>query len=686
MPRVASLYLPNLATDRLRMGERERPEASLARKEEAGPSSSSIWWPAARLPENSKERAQLVALRESMALEQQAEVAGPEGNLGARIEDCSCPRGGGWRPGARWARREEIQAEIDTLPLHQRPSIREMGRRTEAAELPFKRGRSSPAFAGEGDHAKHGGGAASEARPSYGGSAAVPPPRFARSPSPGNDPVRTAPGSSQPCWGHGGRVMGEDPLITIHRVGTRIEIAAVSPEAAALGLHSGMPLTQARAMIPGLDIRNAEHEADAAILQRLALFAARRWTPTVAVSAPDGLWLDLTGVTHLFGGERSMCVRILRFCARAGFAARIAVADTAGAAHALARNARGPITLCPSGRQAEAISPLPLGALRLGEDVVIAARRLGIDRIGDLIAMPRGPLARRFGQGLLTRLDQALGRVPEPFEPIVPADPPSASVRFAEPIASAEAIDAALDRLMSGFVDTLHEKGLATKRTILVCSRIDGEEQRIAIGTARASRDRDHLLRLLRMKIEMIDPGFGIEAMRLVAGRCEPLGPQPIEGGLGGEKPDPDLAVLIDRLAGRLGVRRLFRISSVESDVPERSLARVGPLSPAAGWPDWPRPIRFLSPPERINRVMAELPDQAPLRFLWRGRMHRIARADGPERIYGEWWRKSGEADAVRDYFEVEDEDGARFWLYRRGDGIDTRTGDLSWWLQGMFG
>ncbi len=577
-----------------------------------------------------------------MALEQEAEGDGPEGRMGARIEDCSCPRGGGWRPGAGWARREEVQAEIDTLPLHQRPSIREMGRRTESSEVPFRKGR--------GD---------------------VPRPSPSPLPSPSPAPLPRA---------------GEGALITIHRVGTRMEIAAVSPEAAALGLHSGMPLTQARAMIPGLDIRNAEHEADAAILERLALFAARRWTPAAAVSAPDGLWLDLTGVTHLFGGERSICARILRFCARAGFAARIAVAGTAGAAYALARNAGGPITLCPSGREAEAIAPLPLEALRIGEDSAIAARRLGIDRIGDLIAMPRAPLARRFGQALLTRLDQALGSAAEPLEPIVPADPPSASVRFAEPIASAEAIDTALDRLMSGFVDTLGEKGLAAKRTILFCSRIDGEEQRIVIGTARASRDRNHLLRLLRMKIETIDPGFGIEAMRLVAGRCEPLGPQPIEGGLGGEKPDPDLVPLIDRLAGRLGARRLFRISAVESDVPERSLARVGPLSPAAGWPDWPRPVRFLSPPEPIDRVMAELPDQAPLRFLWRGRMHRTARADGPERIYGEWWRKSGEADAVRDYFEVEDEDGARFWLYRRGDGIDARTGDLSWWLQGMFG
>ncbi|HEX8534863.1 MAG TPA: DUF6504 family protein, partial [Allosphingosinicella sp.] len=225
------------------------------------------------------------------------------------------------------------------------------------------------------------------------------------------------------------------------------------------------------------------------------------------------------------------------------------------------------------------------------------------------------------------------------------------------------------------------------KRTLLLCSRIDGIDQRIAVGTARATRDAGHLLRLMRMKIETIDPGFGIEAMHLVAERSEPLGAQPIESALGGDKPSPDLVPLIDRLASRLGPGHIFRTGAVESDVPERSIRRVPPLGEAAEWPTrWPRPSRLLARPERVDKVMAELPDQPPLRFSWRGRMHRVRRADGPERIYGEWWKRSGEADAVRDYFQVEDEEGARFWLYRRGDGVDARTGDLSWWLQGMFG
>jgi protein ImuB len=466
-----------------------------------------------------------------------------------------------------------------------------------------------------------------------------------------------------------------------------MEIAAACPAARVLGLHPGMAVTQARMLVPSLDLRDAEPEADQALLIRLGLFAARRWSPTTALSGSDGLWLDLTGVTHLFGGEGRMCERILSFCARLGFTARIAVAGTPGAAHALARHAPDDVTLCPNGREAEVIAPLPLVALRIEEEALSAARRLGLERIGDLISMPRGPLNRRFGKALLTRLDQALGWAAEPFDPLVPTDPPSVILRFAEPITTAEAIEEALDRLMADFISELEKEGLASKRTLLLCSRIDGQEQSVAIGTARATRDAKHLLRLLRMKIETIDPGFGIEAMRLVAERSEPLAPQPIDSALGGDKPAPDLVPLIDRLASRLGPRRLYRASAVESDVPERSLRRIPPLDVAAEWPlRWPRPSRLLSRPEPVDNVVALLPDQPPRRFTWRGRAHVVRRADGPERVYGEWWKKSGEADAVRDYFQVEDEEGARFWLYRRGDGVDTRTGDLSWWMQGAFG
>ncbi|MDP9416091.1 MAG: DNA polymerase Y family protein, partial [Pseudomonadota bacterium] len=257
-------------------------------------------------------------------------------------------------------------------------------------------------------------------------------------------------------------------MVTTHRSGQRIVIAAACPIAQGLGVQPGTAVTQARAMVPGLDLRNADPEADAAFLTRLAVFAARRWTP-IAATGPDGLWLDLTGVVHLFGGEQRMCARIIRFCARLGFDARIAVAGTAGAAHALARCSAHPVTLCPSGREAETIAGLPIASLRIDEDVLSAARRLGIDRIGDLLAMPRAPLQRRFGRTLLKRLDQALGRAAEPFDPVVPRDPPSATLRFAEPIATAEAIERALTELMTKLIRMLEKAGLAARTIILLC-------------------------------------------------------------------------------------------------------------------------------------------------------------------------------------------------------------------------
>jgi len=438
-----------------------------------------------------------------------------------------------------------------------------------------------------------------------------------------------------------------------------------------------MALTKARILVSGLDVRPADPEGDAAWLARLGRFAARRWTPRAALSGPDGLWLDLTGTAHLFGGEKRMCARILAFCARLGFSARIAVAGTAGAAHALARFGGGPLLLCPSGREADAIAAMPLAALRLDEAALGAARRLGLERIGELIAMPRAPLQRRFGATLLKRLDQALGRAGEPFDPIVPAEPPSVTLGFLEPIATAEAIAEAGAEAVRRLVPLLEESGLGVRRLVLVCDRVDNIEQNVIISLARATRDGAHLHRLLCAKIEKIEPGFGIERIRLIASRVEPLGPRPIAGELAGEKPAPDFALLVDRLAVRLGARRLYRLGARESDVPERSLAHLGPLEAPVAWPQWPRPVRLLSPPEPVDRVMALLPDGAPMRFSWRGRLYRVAAADGPERIHGEWWRHAREAEAVRDYFQVEDEAGARFWLYRRDD--------LSWHMHGLF-
>jgi len=474
-------------------------------------------------------------------------------------------------------------------------------------------------------------------------------------------------------------------LVTARREGNRDVLAAACDQARALGLAPGMPLAKARILVAGLDVRAADPDGDAAWLARFGRFAARRWTPRAALSGADGLWLDLTGVAHLFGGEERMCARILAFCRRLGFTARIAVAGTAGAAHALARFGAAALTLCPPGREADSLAAMPLAALRLDEAVLSRARRLGLERVGELIAMPRAPLQRRFGADLLIRLDQALGRAAEPLDPIVPEEPPAVLLRFQEPIATAEAIAEAAGEAVRRLIPDLAQAGLGVRRLVLICDRVDNLEQSLLVSLAKATRDGAHLAKLICAKIEKIEPGFGIERLRLVAARVEPLGPQPIAGALAGDRPAPDLALLIDRLAVRLGARRLYRLGALESDLPERSVRPVAPLAAPAAWPDWPRPVRLLTPPEPVEQVMSALPDGPPRRFRWRGRAYRVAAADGPERVYGEWWRHAGERAAVRDYFQIEDEAGARFWLYRNGDGEEAGTGDMGWHMHGIF-
>ena len=504
-------------------------------------------------------------------------------------------------------------------------------------------------------------------------------------PRPNSSPALQGRGTAK-RWRGASEASPGAPLVTTHRSGNRIAIAAASREAGALGIAPGMALAFARARVPGLEVHDADPAGDAALLGRLAGFAARRWTHRAALAGENALWLDISGVAHLFGGEAAMCRHVLGFCARAGFEARIAVAGTPGAAFALASFGGTPLLICPTGGEAAALAPLPLAALRIPAEAGEAARLLGIETIGELAAMPRGPLGRRLGKAVLLRLDQALGHAGEALDPVIPADPPAASLRFAEPIASAEAIGEAMRILVARLADMLAKAGLGGRRFVLICLRVDNDRQCIELRTARATRDGGHLLRLATDRIEEIEPGFGVDAMRLVATRCEPLAPQPVESALGGGGEGPDLALLIDRLVGRLGHRRLYRTSAVESDVPERSCRRIGPLAAPLSWPPWPRPVRLLSPPERLANVVALLPDQPPRRFTWRGRRHVVARADGPERIHGEWWRRRSEDHRVRDYFQVEDQKGARFWLYRRGDGEDPRTGDLAWYLHGLFG
>jgi protein ImuB len=237
----------------------------------------------------------------------------------------------------------------------------------------------------------------------------------------------------------------------------------------------------------------------------------------------------------------------------------------------------------------------------------------------------------------------------------------------------------------------LEAKGLGARRLDLLFHRVDNRIEAIRIGTARPVRDVPRLTRLLCDKIESIEPGFGIEIMRLAATLAEPLVPKQMISSLT-EESEADVSGLIDTLANRVGEQRLYRFAPVASDVPERSVQRIAPAASNTGetwpdlWPDlWPRPARLLPRPEPIE-ILALLPDHPPVSFTWRGIRWRLTCADGPERIFGEWWKQDTELIAVRDYFRVEDEAGERFWIYRSGDGEDATTGSHRWFLHGIFG
>ncbi len=464
-------------------------------------------------------------------------------------------------------------------------------------------------------------------------------------------------------------------------------VAAADHAASRAGLRAGMKLARAQAMLRGLEVREADPEADAAALARLAGWCLC-FSPLTSPDAPDGLWIDATGCTHLHGGEPAFLGVIGGWLRAAGFAARLAMADTPGAAHAVARFGEAAETVVPEGGTRMAIAKLPVGCLRLPPEVGEKLHRLGFDRVAQLIEAPRAPLARRFGAVLGRLLDQALGHAFEPIMPMLPIGVLSRREAFVEPLLTGDAFAVAIDRLSVAVCAAMEQAGQGARRLDLLFERVDGATPAIRIGTARPSRDPVHLARLLRAEIERVDPGLGIEAMRLVVPLAETLSYAQSPAVLAGAAPPgADVAALVDRLRSRLGAARVYRAAAIESDVPERGVAYGPPMAPLTGrtWaPDLPRPARLLDPPQPVE-ALALLPDHPPRAFTWRQHRHRIRRADGPERIAGEWWKRAAETWAVRDYFQVEDEAGSRFWLFRRGDGVDPATGDQSWYIHGLF-
>ncbi|MDR9782118.1 Y-family DNA polymerase [Rhizobium redzepovicii] len=476
----------------------------------------------------------------------------------------------------------------------------------------------------------------------------------------------------------------EEAIAVISKSGSKRWVSAADPAARKAGVHVGMPAAKAQALFQGLRMIDADAAADAAALDRITMWALSQYSPIVAVDPPDGIVMDTEGADHLQGGEERMLTSIANRFRAKGLTARVAIAETWGAANACARAISRETVIVPRGETVRAVEKLPLSLLRLPEKIVGDLRTLGLKTIGELAKTPRAPLTLRFGPEVGRRLDQMFGRTPEPIDPIRTAELVEVSRAFAEPIGAAETINKYVARLVVQLVDELQRRGLGVRRADLIVETVDGTRQAIRAGTAKPARDVAWLTKLFKDRTEKIEPGFGIEKMTLVAVMAEPLEEAQKSSSLV-EDEVVDLTPLID-IYGNRG-QRVYRVAPVASDVPERSVQRIGAASDPieAAWVNhWRRPVRLLARPEQVE-VMALLPDHPPVWIMWRGKRRKVKNADGPERIFGEWWERNSEMAAVRDYFVIEDEGGERLWIFRSGDGVDTETGSHKWFVHGVF-
>lgn len=472
----------------------------------------------------------------------------------------------------------------------------------------------------------------------------------------------------------------------MERVKGALRLSAVSPQARAVGLGPGLTLADARARIPDLAVADHDPLADAAFLERIA-DDCDRWTPLVALDGPDGLVLDITGCTHLFGGEAMMRARVLDHLQRHGLTLRAVVAGTPEAARALARCGKGGVV--PLGREAECVGPLPISALALPEETVTGLSRAGLKTIGDLAARPGTPLAARFGEELLTRLRRTLGLEDVRISPRRALPALITERRFAEPIGRAEDVEGALRMLIGDLALMLEARGEGGRVFEASFFRADGAVRRILVETARPSRDPVSLGRLLYEKLDALtdplDPGFGFDLLRLAVLRAEALSPAQVS--LDGRAvAEEEVAALVDRLAARLGRDRVLRFRLHDTHDPDRasSLVPAADAPPSADpMPDerLARPLMMFDPPQLIE-ALAEVPDGPPLRFRWRRVLHEVVHAEGPERIAAEWWRRGNVP--TRDYYRVENHQGRRFWLFRSGL-YDREPEPRRWFLHGLF-
>jgi protein ImuB len=492
--------------------------------------------------------------------------------------------------------------------------------------------------------------------------------------------------------GGGLKLHEPSPLAVIAKGKGGKRLLALNAGAREAGLRSGMLLTDACAMLPSLTTAPHDSQAECLELKRLAA-SCNRFSPWTAPDEPDGLWIEATGLAHLFGGEDALLRHILHYLHGLGFTARAAMAGTPGAAWGLARFAKSPCLIVPPGEEARHLAPMPVKALRIDADSAALLVRLGLTTIGQIVRIPRASLRARLGKAITCRLDQALGRQGEALSPLMPEPVYAARLEFADPLTAMEGLEQTARILIESVAEKLKADGKGARRFSLVLFDTQNGRTEMSVRMARPSGEPKHIGRVFKEKLAALegrfDPTLGFDAAALYAMRAEPLQNRQTdlldcisENGDGGER----IAQFLDRVTARLGEKAATRFAFEESHWPERAASHVPAGSPARAFAapalSMPRPLTLLPRPEPIG-VIALVPDYPPRKFVWRRCHHKVAKAEGPERISPEWWSGEQKVPSARDYYRVEDEKGQRFWLYRErvnGEGEEQR-----WFLHGLF-
>jgi protein ImuB len=461
----------------------------------------------------------------------------------------------------------------------------------------------------------------------------------------------------------------------------KMKISQANKLAVEMGVNVGMAVADARVLIPGLEVIDDRPGLEEKLLKRLAAYCIR-FSPHVAVDLPAGLKLDITGCAHLWKGEVAYLQHIVDRLEAMGFTVRVAIADTIGAAWAICRYGEENRIIL-TGDEYRSLQYLPPACLRIDAITQEKLYKLGCYQLSSFMQMPLSALQRRFGKTLIQRIRQALGTEEEWILPVMPDEAWLERLPCLEPIVTATGISIALQRLLDSMCTRLNkaEKGLRT--AVFYCYRVDGKMQKLEISTTRASDHSKHLYKLFEVKLDTIEPDLGIELFVLEAKGIEEVAvnqktfwenPSGIE--------NKGLTELLDRLAGKIGHQNIHRYVPAEHYWPERAFKEAISITekPTTGWPNSkPRPVQLLSSPHVIE-VSAPIPDYPPMLFRYKNKLHRIVKADGPERIEQEWWLQQGEH---RDYYTVEDELGQRYWIFRSGHYMPGQT--RQWFLHGFF-